>query len=51
MATHHFAQDSWVWLPDRDEAYVPARVVAGFKAGEAGTVVTEEGQVRRVLLG
>lgn len=43
MAT--FAANSWVWLADAEECFIPVKVKQAFKAGEPGVVLTEEGQV------
>ena len=42
MAT--FEAGSWVWIPDEEQMHVPAKVLGAFKAGEPGTVRTEDGE-------
>ena len=45
MATTAFEVDSWVWMPDDDEMYLPAKVhKAGFNKGDEGKVKTEDGE-------
>jgi hypothetical protein len=42
-----FEVDSWVWMADEEEEYLPAQVSkSSFKAGEDGIVKTEDGEVR-----
>lgn len=40
-----FEVNSWVWLPDEKEMYLPAKVVKPFKPGEEGDVKMEDGKV------
>lgn len=40
-----FDPDSWVWITDPDECSLPAKVVEGFRTGEAGKVQTEDGEI------
>ncbi|CAK9003080.1 High molecular weight form of myosin-1 (High molecular weight form of myosin I) (HMWMI) [Durusdinium trenchii] len=42
-----YSAGSWVWLPDEDDMFVPAKVVEGFKGGESGKV-DREGYVVKV---
>ena len=45
MATTAFEVDSWVWMPDDDEMYLPAKVwKTGFNKGDEGKVKTEDGE-------
>ena len=39
-----FEAGSWVWLPDDEDLFVPAKVVDSFLAGEAGKVLLENGE-------
>ena len=39
-----FEPGSWVWIPHEEDMYVPAKVLAPFKAGDAGKVQTEDGE-------
>eukprot|EP00924_Labyrinthula_sp_SR-Ha-C_P014581 augustus_masked-scaffold_34-processed-gene-2.25-mRNA-1 protein AED:0.00 eAED:0.01 QI:0/-1/0/1/-1/1/1/0/1797 len=34
-----YAKDTYVWLPDEEDVYLPAVVMGTFKAGEKGTVM------------
>ena len=39
-------QDSYVWMPDPEEMFIPAKVVKQtLYKGQAGTVKTEDGEV------
>jgi hypothetical protein len=41
-----FEVDSWVWMADEEEEYLPAQVAkSSFKPGEDGIVKTEDGEV------
>lgn len=44
-----FEPGSWVWLPDTEDCFVPAKVKQFFKAGEAGKVLTEDGEVSTLV--
>ena len=39
-----FDPGEWVWLADPEALFIPAEVVAGFRAGEEGSFRTESGQ-------
>ena len=39
-----FEAGSWVWIPDEEQMHVPAKVLGTFKAGEPGSVQTEDGE-------
>jgi hypothetical protein len=41
-----FEVDSWVWIQDETECYLPAKVKHPFRPGEEGKVQTEDGEVR-----
>jgi hypothetical protein len=38
-------QDTWLWVPDPEECFLPAKVSASFQQGSAGKVTFEDGQV------
>ena len=40
-----FEVNSWVWVPDDREMYLPAKVMGNFKPGEEGNVKFEDGKV------
>ena len=41
-----FEVDTWVWMADEEEKYLPAQVTKNaFKPGEDGVVKTEDGEV------
>ena len=41
-----FEVDSWVWMEDEEEKFLPAQVAkTSFKPGEDGIVKTEDGEV------
>ena len=43
-----FEVDSWVWMEDEEEKFLPAQVAkSSFKPGEDGVVKTEDGEVSR----
>ena len=44
-----FRPATWVWLPDEEHCFVPARVVRAFNAGETGEVQVEEEEETRQL--
>ena len=46
MATN-YEKDSFVWLPDQQECFVPGRVKFSFHAGESAKVLTEAGEVSK----
>jgi myosin heavy subunit len=46
MAT--FQPGQWVWITDEEERYLPAKVLTGFKKGEPTTVLTEDGEKRKL---
>ena len=39
-----FDAGSWVWIPDQEDMYVPAKVLTAFKAGDPGKVQREDGE-------
>jgi len=41
-----FEPGSWVWVPDEEEMFLPAKVGKPFKAGEEGPIVYEDGDTR-----
>ena len=41
-----FEANSWVWVTDPKDMFLPAKVVKSFKPGEEGTVKFEDGKVR-----
>ena len=40
--------NSWVWITDPDEVYLPAKVLKPFVPGEATTVETEDGEEHKL---
>ena len=44
MAT--FEKDTWVWVPDPTECFLPAKVNAPFNQGSAGAVTFEDGTTK-----
>ena len=36
-------KDEWVWMPDEVACFLPAKAAAAFKAGDAATLITEDG--------
>ena len=46
-----FEAGSWVWIPDEEQMHVPAKVLGTFKAGEPGSVQTEDGEQVALLHG
>ena len=41
-----FEVDTWVWIEDEEEKFLPAQVTkSAFKPGEDGVVKTEDGEV------
>jgi myosin heavy subunit len=46
MAT--FEKDTWLWTPDPDECFLPAKVGAPFQQGSAGKVTLENGQTKEL---
>eukprot|EP01038_Epipyxis_sp_PR26KG_P006281 gene6281-8649_t len=46
MTTFHYQPNSWVWIQDEEERYLPAKVLKAFQKGEPTTVMTEDGEQR-----
>ena len=40
--------NSWVWITDAEEVYLPAKVLKPFVPGEPTTVETEDGEEHRL---
>ena len=40
-----YEKDTYVWLPDPQECFVPGRVKHSFRAGESAKIQTEDGEV------
>jgi len=45
---YHFQPGTWVWIQDKDEMYLPAKVLKPFARGEAAVVLTEDGEQRKL---
>ena len=43
-----FDPNSYVWIEDDEERFLPAKVLRGFNAGEPTTVETEDGEERKL---
>eukprot|EP01029_Cantina_marsupialis_P007646 TRINITY_DN185_c0_g4_i1.p1 TRINITY_DN185_c0_g4~~TRINITY_DN185_c0_g4_i1.p1 ORF type:complete len:2063 (-),score=796.14 TRINITY_DN185_c0_g4_i1:239-6427(-) len=41
---NQFEPGTWIWKPDQDYIYVPAKVQTGFNRGQPATVETEDGE-------
>jgi hypothetical protein len=41
-----FEANSWLWIPDDKEMYLPGKVLKAFKPGEEGKVQYEDGKVK-----
>jgi hypothetical protein len=39
-----FEPNSWLWIQDDVERYLPAKALTGFESGTAATVRTEDGE-------
>lgn len=39
-------QGAWLWMPDDENAYLPAKATTNFKRGEKVVVETDDGEVR-----
>ena len=43
-----FEANSWVWLVDPEEKFLPAKVLSTFNRGESTVVLTEDGEKRKL---
>lgn len=44
----NYERDSYVWLPDAQECFLPGKVKISFHAGESTKILTEDGEVSSV---
>jgi len=43
-----FDANSWIWITDEKEMYLPVKIVKPFRAGEEGQVKYEDGKVATI---